>query len=156
MKKPKAVPYKPTLLQLHPYGMEIAFVWSPDEQAQFAKWCSGLDSDEMKRWGEFVADTEWECRGMTWAAGNMDLPSVVGVNLPLFIKNGLPLSSAMGTLSHEVFHIIMALSRNIHEIPEFGHDEPMAYMTGYIMGHAMDIMPAKWPTLKSVVGRAAR
>ena len=62
---------------------------------------------------------------------------------------------AMATLSHEIFHSIMALCKNIMQYPEWDHDEPLAYMTGYIMKHALELMPAEMPSLMEMVEKAA-
>lgn len=147
--------YVPTLVQLHPYGMECLFIWSPEEQEAFAYWCSKHSSETIQEWGKFVGKTEWECRGMTWAGG-MDVPSVIGVNLPLFIKHKIPIEEMLGTLSHEIFHIIMCLSKNIYQYPSYDNDEPMAYMTGYLMKHGIELMPAKFQTVKQVVKAATK
>lgn len=149
--------YKPTILTLHPYEMDVTFVWSPDEQQALAQYLREHDDEDWKRWGDFVGQTEWNCRGMSWV-GSLAIPAVVGVNLPLFYSGEdgqMMFRNAMGTLAHEIFHIIMALSKNIGENPEYGHEEPMAYMTGYIMKHALELMPAEMPSLMQMVEKAA-
>ena len=83
---------------------------------------------------------------------------VIGVNLPLYCsgEDGQEMfRGAMATLSHEIFHSIMALCKNIMQYPEWDHDEPMAYMTGYIMKHALELMPAEMPSLMEMVEKSA-
>lgn len=150
--------YEPTILTLHPYEMDVIFVWSPDEQQALAKYLREYHDETWREWGDFVADTEWECRGMTWVGG-FDVPTIIGVNLPLYCtgNDGQEMfRNAMGTLAHEIFHSIMALSKNIMQYPNYGHDEPMAYMTGYIMRHALELMPMKMPDLMKSVKAATK
>lgn len=149
--------YKPTILTLHPYEMDVIFVWSPDEQQALAQYLRDHDDEDWKRWGDFVGESEWKCRGLSWVGG-FEVPTVIGVNLPLYCsgEDGQEMfRNAMGTLSHEIFHSIMALCKNIMQYPEWDHDEPMAYMTGYIMKHALELMPAEMPSLMEMVEKAA-
>lgn len=156
---PRAAPekYSPVVLTLHPYEMDVIFVWSPDEQHQLAEYLREHSDEQWREWGDFIAGSKWTCRGLSWVGG-FDVPTVIGVNLPLYCSgdDGQEMfRSAMGTLSHEIFHCIMALCKNLMQYPEWEHDEPMAYMTGYIMRHALELMPAKMPDLRAMVEDAA-
>ncbi|HBU7917275.1 TPA: hypothetical protein MC918_004449 [Klebsiella pneumoniae] len=150
--------YKPTILTLHPYEMDVIFVWSPDEQQALAQYLRGHHDESWREWGDFVGKSEWTCRGLSWVGG-FEVPTVIGVNLPLYCsgEDGQEMfRGAMATLSHEIFHSIMALCKNIMQYPEWDHDEPMAYMTGYIMRHALELMPAEMPDLIQMVSNAAK
>lgn len=149
--------YEPTVLTLHPYEMDVIFVWSPDEQQALAKYLREHHDGDWHEWGDFIGQSEWACRGMSWVGG-FNVPTVIGVNLPLYCsgEDGPDMfRGAVSTLAHEIFHCIMALCKNITQYPVWEHDEPMAYMTGYIMRHALELMPAKMPDLMAIVESAA-
>lgn len=150
--------YTPTIITIEPYEMDVTFVWSPDEQQALARYFTDSDDKRWKEWGPYIADTEWNCRGMSWV-GSLDVPAVVGVNLPLFYSGEdgqMMFRNAMGTLAHEIFHIIMALSKNIGENPEYGHEEPMAYQTGFLMRRGLELLAAECPNLHTMVDNAAK
>lgn len=117
--------YTPTIITIEPYEMDVTFVWSPDEQQALARYFTSSDDKRWKEWGPYIADTEWNCRGMSWV-GSLDVPAVVGVNLPLFYSG------------------------------EYGHEEPMAYQTGFLMRRGLELLAAECPDLHTMVDNAAK
>lgn len=50
--------YEPYIVTMTPYRMEVAIIWSPDEQQALAEWLRRR-GDKWVDWGDFVSRAEW-------------------------------------------------------------------------------------------------
>ena len=146
--------YEPYIVTMTPYRMEVAIIWSPDEQQALAEWLRRR-GDKWVDWGDFVSRAEWNCYGMSWV-GKIDDLHVLGVNLPLAVREKRGLSEVMATIAHEASHIMASLCDIIGYRPDRDHDEPYAYALGYLVQHAVSCIPAELPDAATAVKRAAR
>lgn len=144
--------YEPCIVTMTPYRMEVAIIWSPDEQQALAEWLRRRGGKWVD-WGNFVGKAEWDCAGTTWT-GRIDDLHVLGVNLPQFVRNGAGLAELSGTVAHEASHIMTSLCDIIGYRPDPAHDEPYAYSIGYLVQHAMASCPADFREVKAAVKRA--
>lgn len=146
MKDTGRTTYEPTALRLNPYPKEVVFVWSQEELDALVQWMRRSDNDDYKEYAEYLEKHKLETYGETHTSGT-ELFSVVAINLSMMLHNGEKDSTIVSVIAHEVFHIVMELGHQIGQYPMYSHDEPMAYMTSYIMKHALTTKPMETEVL---------